>query len=106
MKENLRDFRKLDNVGVVKFLNNQKWKVKGIEKVMNGKFKVNKVVYVKGLKHNLMSISQLIIGTRNQVFFDEEGSVIWNKETKEVLLKSKRKGDMLTLDIKPIVGKP
>ena len=39
------------------------------------------------------------MGTGNQVDFDEEGSVISNNETKEVMLKSKRNGDMFTLDI-------
>lgn len=38
--------------------------------------------------------------------FENEGSFILNKETKEVMLKSKRKGDMFTLDMKPIVGVP
>nr|KAJ0206560.1 hypothetical protein LSAT_V11C500289890 [Lactuca sativa] len=84
-KENLRDFRNLDNV-VVKFGSNNKCKVKRYGKVMNGKFRVNRVVYVKGLKHNLISVSQLVIGTGNQVVFDEEGRIISNKETKEILL--------------------
>ena len=46
------------------------------------------------------------MGTNNQLVFDEEGSVILNKETKEVLLNLKRKRDMFTFDIKPIVGVP
>lgn len=91
---------------MVKFGNNNKFKVKGYGKVTNGKFTVNQVAYVEGLQHNLISISQLVVGTGNQVVFDEKGSFISNKETKEVLLKSKRKGDMFTLSIKPIVGVP
>nr|KAJ0189002.1 hypothetical protein LSAT_V11C800429800 [Lactuca sativa] len=55
-KENLRDLRKLENDGVVKFGNNQKCKVKGYGKVTNGKFIVNRVTYLEGLKHNLISI--------------------------------------------------
>ena len=57
---------------------------------------VNRVAYVEGLKHNLISVSQLVVGTGNQVIFDEEGSIISNKQTKEILLKSKRKGDRIT----------
>ena len=50
------------------------------------------MAYVKGLKHNLVSVSQFVVCTGNQVVFDEEGSAISNKDTKEVLLKFKRKG--------------
>ena len=74
-KENLRDFRSLENVVVAKFGNN-KCKVKGYRKVTNEKFIVNRVAYVKGLQHNLISVSQLVLGTGNQVLFNEEGSVI------------------------------
>ena len=90
-KENLRDFQKLDNVGVVNFGNN-KCKVKGYGKVTSGKFIVNWVACVEGLKHNLISVLQLVVGTGNQVLFYEEGSIISKKVTKEVILKSKRKG--------------
>ena len=85
---------------------NQKCQVKGYGKFTNWKFTLNQVAYVEGLQHNLVSVSQLVVGTSNQVVFDEERSVISNKETKEVLLKFKRKGDMFTLDIKPVVGVP
>ena len=105
-KENLHDFRSLENGGVVKFGNNHKCKVKGYGKITNGNFTINRVAFVEGLQHNLISVSQLVVGTSNQVLFNEEGSVISNIKTKEVLLKSKRKGDMFTLDIVPIVGKP
>ena len=56
---------------------------------MNGQFTVNRVAYVEGLQHNLIRKSQLIVGTGNQVVFNEEGNIISNVETKEVLLKSK-----------------
>ena len=102
-KENLRDYRSLENAGVVKFGNNHKCQVKGYGKVTNGNFTVNRVAYVEGLQHNLISISQLVVGTGNQVIFNEEGSIISNVKTNEILLKSKRYGDMFTLDIKPIL---
>ena len=53
-KENLRDFRSLENAGVVKFGNNHKCQVKGYG--IDGKFIVNRVAYVKGLQHNLISV--------------------------------------------------
>ena len=104
-KENLRDYRSLENAGVVKFGNNHKCQVKGYGKVTNGQFTVNRVAYVEGLQHNLISVSQLVVGTGNQVVFNEEESIISNAKSNEVLLKSKRYGDMFTLDIKPIVRK-
>ena len=48
-KENLRDFRSLENGGVVKFGNNHKCKVKGYGKITNGTFTVNRVAFVEGL---------------------------------------------------------
>lgn len=48
----------------------------------------------------------MVVGKGYQVFFDEQGSVISNKITNKVLLNSKQKGDMFTLDMKPIVGFP
>ena len=102
----MRDYRSLKNAGVVKFGNNHKCQVKGYGKVMNGKFTVKRVAYVEGLWHNLISVSQLVVGTGNQVVFNEEGSIISNVNTNEVLLNSKRYGDMFILDIKPIVGIP
>ena len=53
-KENLRDYRSWENDGEVKFGNNQKCNIKGYGKVTNGKFTVNRVAYVEGLKHNLL----------------------------------------------------
>ena len=64
------DYQKLDNVGVVNFGKNKKYKVKGYGKATNEKFVVNRVAYVEGLKHNLISVSQLVVGTGNQFVFD------------------------------------
>ncbi|XP_023733619.1 uncharacterized protein LOC111881461 [Lactuca sativa] len=80
--------------------------VKGYGKITNGQFTVNRVANVDGLQHNLINVSQLVVGTDNHVLFNEEGSIILNVNTNEVFLKSKRKGEMFTLDINPIVGKP
>ena len=88
-KDHLRDFRSIENAGVMKFGNNKKCQVKGYGKVTNGQFTVNRVAYVEGLQHNLISVSQLVVGTRNQVVFNEEGSVISKVETNERLLKLK-----------------
>mgnify|MGYP001601501833 CR=1 FL=1 len=41
-----------------------------------------------------------------KVSFEDEGSKIIEKKSKVVLLKSKRKGEMYPLNLKPIKGKP
>lgn len=51
-------------------------------------------------------MSQLVVGIRLEVSFDEEGSEIIHKETRELILKSKRKGEMYPFDMKLIQGKP
>ena len=73
---------------------------------MNGEFSIRKSAYVEGLQHNLISVSQLVVGTGLKVSFDDEGSEIIDKKTKAVLLKSKRKGEMFHLNINLFIGKP
>ena len=105
-KEQLRDFRKLKDGGRVKFGNNHTAEIKGYGQITNGEFTIKRVAYVEGLKHNLKSVSQLVVGTGLKITFDDEGSVIEDKKTKNVILKSERKGEMFPLDMKPIIGKP
>ena len=64
------------------------------------------MAYVEGLQHNLISVSQLVVGTGLKVSFDDEGSEIFEKKSNNVLLKSKRKGEMYPLNLNPIRGKP
>ncbi|XP_052620814.1 uncharacterized protein LOC128126754 [Lactuca sativa] len=98
-KEELREYRELENGGLVKFGNNALGEIKGYDMITNGKFSIHKVAYVEGLQHNLISVSQLVVGTRLKVSFDDEGSKFFEMKTKSVLLKSKRKGKMYPLDI-------
>ena len=77
------------NAIIVKFGNKNKCTIKGYGNITNENFIVNHVAYAEGLKHKLVSISQLFIGIGNKVLFDEEGCVISNKITNEVLLNSK-----------------
>ena len=45
------------------------------------------------------------MGTVLKVSFDDEGSEIIEKQSKKVLLKSERKGEMYPLNLNPIRGK-
>lgn len=104
-KKCLRDFTKLNNVGLVKFRNN-KCTVQGYRKSTNGNFTLNGAAYGECLQHNLICESQLVIGTRNHVLFDRKGSVIYNKTTNDVFFKFKQKGYMFTLYMKHVIGLP
>ncbi|KAI3499752.1 hypothetical protein L1887_35561 [Cichorium endivia] len=103
-KEYLRDYRTLDDAGNVRFGNNDTCPIRGYGKITNGQFTINRVSFVEGLKHNLVSISQLVVGTGNAVTFNDQGSIITKEATKEVLLKSERKGSMFPLNLKPVTG--
>ncbi|KAI3700035.1 hypothetical protein L2E82_44649 [Cichorium intybus] len=80
--------------------------IRSYGKITNGQFTINRVAFVKGLKHNLVSISQLVVGTGNVVTFNNQGSIIMKEAMKEVFLMSERKGSMFPLNLKPITGVP
>ena len=105
-KEELREFRSLQNGGNVKFGNNSYGTIKGYGMITNGDFTIRKVSYVEGLQHNLISVSQLVGGTGLKVSFDDEGSEIIEKKSNKVILKSDQKGEMFPLNLKPIKGNP
>ncbi|KAI3515898.1 hypothetical protein L1887_14803 [Cichorium endivia] len=105
-KEELREYRSLTNGGKVSYGNNATGKIKGYGMITNGEISIRKVAYVEGLQHNLINVSQLVVGTGLRVSFDEDGSELVEKESKKIVLKSKRKGEMFPLDIRPIHGKP
>ena len=47
--------------------------------------------------------TQLVVGTRLKVSFDDEGYEIIEKKMKNVLIRSKRKGEMFPLDLKSVI---
>ncbi|XP_052621579.1 uncharacterized protein LOC128127195 [Lactuca sativa] len=73
-KEELREFRALKDGGCVKYGNNFFGTIKGYGMITNGDFSIRKVAYVEGLQHNLISVSQLVVGTGLKVSFNEERS--------------------------------
>ncbi|KAI3740016.1 hypothetical protein L2E82_30432 [Cichorium intybus] len=105
-REELQEYRSLRNGGIIHYGNNATGEIKGYGMITNGKLTIRKVAYVEGLQHNLISVSQLVVGTGLKVSFDEDGSELIEKKTKKLVLKSKRKGEMFPLDMKPIKGKP
>ncbi|XP_023735342.1 uncharacterized protein LOC111883230 [Lactuca sativa] len=73
MREELREARSLKDGGRVKFGNNATGEIKGYEIITNGEFSIRNVAYVEGLQHNLISVSQLVVGGGIKFSFDDEG---------------------------------
>src|SRR3954453_7564325 len=105
-RECLRNFRSIECRGSVRIGNGGRCFIKGYGAITNGPVTIERVAFVDGLQHNLISVSQLVVGTGNQVTFDDDGSRIIKKETKEVILFSPRDGEMFPLDMVPIEGAP
>lgn len=100
-KSQVREFCSVRDVGIELYGNNTTSEIKGDCVIKNGEFTIRNVHYVDGLQHNLISVSELVVSE-----LDEEGLVTEHKETGNVLLKSKRKGDVYPLHMKHIERKP
>ena len=80
--------------GMVTFRGNQKGLIIGVGKVCIPYYpSINNVLLVKGLKHNLLSISQLCDSGYNVTFnFNKDMCIIQNKDN-SLLLSTKRQGN-------------
>ena len=100
-----RDKTKLNNMnsfndGSVKFGNNDDAKIMEKEYVSLNSSKIlcDNVLFVDGLKHNLLSVSQLCKDDHN-VIFSEKGCVIRNIETgKEIGKENRTSNNLYILD--------
>ena len=97
----IRDKTKLNNMnnfngGSVKFGNNDDAKImeKGYVSLNGGKILCDNVLYIDGLKHNLLSVSQLCKDGHNMIF-SEKGCVIRSVETGKQIGKGKRNSNNL-----------
>ncbi|KAI3685467.1 hypothetical protein L6452_34711 [Arctium lappa] len=81
----------------VTFGDNSKGRTKGYGTLSNGSITFNKVAYVKGLMHNLLSISQLCdLGYK--VMFELSSCIIFN-EKMETVLSGYRKENVYVIDM-------
>lgn len=71
MKSQLWEFRSLKDTGRVKYGNNAMGEIKGHMMITKGEFTIRKVACVEGLHHNLISVPQLVVGTRLNVLFTD-----------------------------------
>ncbi|KAI3505837.1 hypothetical protein L1887_28124 [Cichorium endivia] len=103
--EFLRDYREVNFGGYVTFGNDANGIIKGYGVLTNGNFTIQKVAYVLGLKHNLISVGQLV-STSLRVEFDNEFSYIMTGTRDKCLIRSSRQINMFPLDITMCPGKP
>ncbi|KAI3691358.1 hypothetical protein L2E82_49702 [Cichorium intybus] len=103
--EFLRDYREVNHGGYVTFGNDANRIIKGYGVLTNGNFTIQRVAYVLGLKHNLVSVGQLV-STGLRVEFDNEFSYIMTATRDRCLVKSARHVNMFPLDISMFLGKP
>ncbi|KAI3691382.1 hypothetical protein L2E82_49739 [Cichorium intybus] len=101
----LRGFKPTESKQDVTFGNNMTARIKGYGNITNGHFTIKKVAYVDGLKHNLISVSQLC-DNNHEVLFTKQRSTIMDAKTKAILVNSDRLGNMYPLDMDLIYGKP
>ncbi|KAI3770175.1 hypothetical protein L6452_01298 [Arctium lappa] len=85
--------------GSVTFGNNKKGQIKGYGVIAKGDIDVNKVAYVDGLKHNLLSVSQLCDNGLD-VMFKRQYCSLLKEDTTTELLRAKRRGELYLMDFK------
>ncbi|KAI3523614.1 hypothetical protein L1887_01874 [Cichorium endivia] len=103
--EFLRDYGEVSFGGYVTFGNDANGIIKGYGVLTNGNFTIQNVAYVLGLKHNLVSVGQLV-STSLRVEFDNEFSYIMTSTRDRCLVKSPKQLNMFRLDISMFLGKP
>ncbi|KAI3510737.1 hypothetical protein L1887_17870 [Cichorium endivia] len=103
--ELLRDYREVNFGGYVTFGNDANDIIKGYGVLTNGNFTIQKVAYVLRLKHNLVSVGQLV-STGLRVEFDNEFSCIMTGTRDRCLVKSLKQLNMFPLDISMFLRKP
>ncbi|KAJ9566532.1 hypothetical protein OSB04_002498 [Centaurea solstitialis] len=80
----------------VAFGGNQKGKIKGYGMIVKGEITVNQVSYVDGLKHNLISVSQLCDNGMD-VMFKIKFCIVYKADTLIEVLTANRRGDLYLL---------
>ena len=103
--EYLRDYRPTKKIDFVTFVNDSNGVIKGYGVLTNGLITIQRVAFVSGLKHNLVSVGQLC-RANFRVEFDKKHSYVLTESRDEVLITSGIDGNMYPLDINMFIGKP
>ncbi|GAV88174.1 hypothetical protein CFOL_v3_31597 [Cephalotus follicularis] len=89
--------------GEVTFGDNAKGKIKGVGSIGNLKTSIHNVFFVDGLKHNLLSISQLC-DKDCRVFFEKDLCKVININDDQVKFIGHRHGNVYAVDIDDLVN--
>ena len=102
-KKLLSDFKEKDGPEVI-FGDNNSGKIKRYGTIGNGSITVKKVAYVEGLKHNLLSISQLCDKGHKVIFLNNECQVR-SLDTDEIRISGSREGNVYMVDLNEVKTK-
>ncbi|KAJ9545004.1 hypothetical protein OSB04_024711 [Centaurea solstitialis] len=78
------------------FGGNKKGKIKGYGMIVKGEITANQVSYVDGLKHNLISVSQLFDNGMD-VMFKIKYCIVYKADTLTEVMRANRRGDLYLL---------
>ncbi|KAI3758667.1 hypothetical protein L6452_06238 [Arctium lappa] len=95
----LSSYKEKHGGGSMTFVDNKKGQIKGYGVIAKGDIDVNRVAYVDGLKHNLLSVSQLCDNGLD-VMFKRQYCSLLKEDTTTELLRAKRRGDLYLMDFK------
>ncbi|GKB02993.1 ribonuclease H-like domain-containing protein [Tanacetum coccineum] len=103
----LTDYKEIDGGFVAFGGNSRRGKITGKDKIRTGKLDFEDVYFVKDLKFNLLSVSQMC-DKKNSVLFTDTECVVLSPDFKlidesNVLLKVLRKDNMYSVDLKNVV---
>ena len=101
----LRDYKLCADGGYVTFGNDANGIIRGYGILTNRNFTIQKVAFVAGLKHNLISVAMLT-DAQNRVEFDDEHNYVMTKDRSKCLVRSNRNRNMYPLDLNLFVGRP
>ena len=92
-KELLFKYEEKIGGGSVTFGDNRKGQIKGYGIIVRGDVDINQVAYVNGLKHNLISVSQLCDNGLD-VFFNRKFYALLKEDTSIEMIRADRRGDL------------
>ncbi|KAJ9553055.1 LOW QUALITY PROTEIN: hypothetical protein OSB04_017100 [Centaurea solstitialis] len=90
--ELLSSYKKQEGSSVA-FRVNQKGKIKGYGMIVKGEVRMNQMSYVDGLKHNLISVSQLC-DNELDVMFKIKYCIMYKADTLIEVMRANRRGDL------------
>ena len=96
-KELLFEYEKKIGGGTLTFGDNRKGQIKGYDVILRRYVDINKMAYVNGLKHNLISVSQLYDNGLD-VKFNINLYALLKEDTTTEMMRTSRKGDLYLLN--------